>query len=54
MPCSMRGRRTATGVRDVREVIGTRTRDEWLARFAGVDVCLTPVYSLDEVVAIPT
>jgi crotonobetainyl-CoA:carnitine CoA-transferase CaiB-like acyl-CoA transferase len=28
---------------EVRSAMRTRTRDEWLARFAGVDVCLTPV-----------
>ena len=32
----------------VRDIIRLRTRDEWLARFAGADVCLTPVNSGDE------
>jgi alpha-methylacyl-CoA racemase len=30
-------------LREVRAAIGTRSRDEWLARFADVDACLTPV-----------
>jgi crotonobetainyl-CoA:carnitine CoA-transferase CaiB-like acyl-CoA transferase len=30
-------------LRDVRAVIRTRTRDDWMARFADADVCLTPV-----------
>ena len=30
------------------EVFATRTRDEWAARFAGTDACVTPVLSLDE------
>ena len=45
--CVRRG--TLRVVRAVQEVIGTRTRDEWLARFAGDDVCLTPIYTPDEV-----
>jgi alpha-methylacyl-CoA racemase len=31
----------------VRGVMRTRTRDEWLSHFAGVDACLTPVGSSD-------
>jgi crotonobetainyl-CoA:carnitine CoA-transferase CaiB-like acyl-CoA transferase len=31
---------------DVRAIIRTRTRDEWLAAFADADVCLTPVNTL--------
>jgi crotonobetainyl-CoA:carnitine CoA-transferase CaiB-like acyl-CoA transferase len=30
-------------LRDVRALFATRTRDEWMALFAGHDVCLTPV-----------
>jgi crotonobetainyl-CoA:carnitine CoA-transferase CaiB-like acyl-CoA transferase len=30
-------------VRDMRALFATRTRDEWLALFAGHEVCLTPV-----------
>ena len=44
--------RHATGVDDQQELIGemrtlfaTQSRDEWLALFAGQDVCLTPVNS---------
>ena len=33
---------------EVCDIIRGRTRDEWLARFAGADVCLTPVNSLGE------
>ncbi len=33
---------------DVRALIGTKRRDEWLAYFADIDVCLTPVNSLEE------
>ena len=29
-------------------VIATRTRDEWVARFAGIDACVAPVLSTDE------
>ena len=31
----------------------SRSRDEWLARFADADVCLTPIYTLDEALADP-
>ena len=31
----------------------SRTRDEWLAHFAGTDVCLTTIYKPDEVAADP-
>jgi alpha-methylacyl-CoA racemase len=40
-------------LRDVRGVMRARTRDEWLARFAGADVCLTTVYTPEEVAADP-
>jgi crotonobetainyl-CoA:carnitine CoA-transferase CaiB-like acyl-CoA transferase len=40
-------------VQDVREVMRTRTRDEWLARFADADVCLTAIYTPDEVARDP-
>ncbi len=33
-------------LRDVRAVIRTRTRDDWIAQFAGADVALTPVERL--------
>ena len=35
-------------VNAVRAVLGTRTRAEWLKRFAADDVCLTTVYEPDE------
>jgi alpha-methylacyl-CoA racemase len=35
-------------IAEVERVIRTRTRDEWLAHFDEVDVCLTPVLSLPE------
>jgi alpha-methylacyl-CoA racemase len=34
---------------EVRQVMKSRTRDEWLARFADADVCLTPVLTPPEV-----
>jgi alpha-methylacyl-CoA racemase len=40
-------------VRDVREVLRGRTRGEWLERFAGTDVCLTTIYTPDEVASDP-
>ena len=40
-------------VRDVREVLRGRTRGEWLERFAGADVCLTTIYTPDEVASDP-
>jgi alpha-methylacyl-CoA racemase len=36
-------------VNAVRAVLRTRTRAEWLERFAGDDVCLTTIYEPDEV-----
>jgi alpha-methylacyl-CoA racemase len=38
---------------EVRAVMRTRTRDEWLAVFADADVCLTPVRTLDEALTDP-
>ncbi|HJQ47618.1 MAG TPA: CaiB/BaiF CoA-transferase family protein [Amycolatopsis sp.] len=35
------------------EVIVSKTRDEWAEIFAGVDACVTPVLSFDEVTAHP-
>ncbi|MEV0149897.1 MULTISPECIES: CaiB/BaiF CoA-transferase family protein [unclassified Nonomuraea] len=31
----------------------TASRDEWVARFAGIDACVTPVLTMDEVAAHP-
>lgn len=39
--------------RDVRERLRTRTHDAWLAHFDGFDVCLTTVYSPEEVAVDP-
>jgi alpha-methylacyl-CoA racemase len=30
------------------EIIATRTRDEWVEHFAGVDACVSPVLDMDE------
>jgi len=38
---------------EVRDIMRGRTRDEWLARFAGADVCLTPVNSRGEAMEDP-
>ena len=38
---------------EVRAVMRTRTRDEWLAVFADADVCLTPVRTLAEALTDP-
>jgi crotonobetainyl-CoA:carnitine CoA-transferase CaiB-like acyl-CoA transferase len=38
---------------EVRTLMRTRTRDEWLAFFVGIDVCLTSVNSVDEAVSDP-
>jgi crotonobetainyl-CoA:carnitine CoA-transferase CaiB-like acyl-CoA transferase len=38
---------------EVRGVIKSRTRDEWLARFDRVDVCLTAVYSRSQTLEDP-
>lgn len=43
---------TAT-VDEVRAVMRTRTRDEWLTRFADADVCLTPVLTPRQVAVDP-
>jgi crotonobetainyl-CoA:carnitine CoA-transferase CaiB-like acyl-CoA transferase len=40
-------------VLEVRAVMRGRPIDEWVARFAGDDVCLTPVYLAEEVAADP-
>ncbi len=40
-------------VEEVRAILRTRTRDEWLAVFAGADVCLTPVNSLQDALGDP-
>jgi alpha-methylacyl-CoA racemase len=40
-------------MREVRAIVKTRTRAEWLARFDGADACLTSVYTRDQVVNDP-
>jgi alpha-methylacyl-CoA racemase len=47
------GDERARVLRDVRAVMRGRTRDEWLARFADADVCLTAINTLDEALADP-
>jgi alpha-methylacyl-CoA racemase len=47
------GEERARVLADVREVMRSRTRDEWLARFADADVCLTTIYEPDEVARDP-
>ena len=34
---------------DIRKIMRTKTRDEWVAFFSDSDICFTPVLSLDEV-----
>ncbi|OLC84103.1 MAG: hypothetical protein AUH72_02750 [Acidobacteria bacterium 13_1_40CM_4_65_8] len=48
-----RGDERARVFGEVCDIIRGRTRDEWLARFAGADVCLTPVNSLGEALSDP-
>ena len=38
---------------EVRDLVGSRPRAAWLALFADVDICLTPVNGLDEALADP-
>lgn len=38
----------ARALHDIRALMRTRTRDEWLATFADADVCLTPVHSVED------
>jgi crotonobetainyl-CoA:carnitine CoA-transferase CaiB-like acyl-CoA transferase len=47
------GDERARVLQDVRAVMRGRTRDEWLARFAGADVCLSTIHTLDEAAADP-
>ncbi|QFG22221.1 CaiB/BaiF CoA-transferase family protein [Actinomadura sp. WMMB 499] len=45
---------TWPAMRDVfTEAFRSATRDEWTARFAGIDACVTPVLTMDEVLAHP-
>jgi crotonobetainyl-CoA:carnitine CoA-transferase CaiB-like acyl-CoA transferase len=47
------GAQQARALEEVRQLMRTRTRDQWIAVFADIDVCLTPIYSLDEALADP-
>jgi len=47
------GEPQAAALESVRALMRTRARDEWLAHFRDVDVCLTPINSLDEALADP-
>jgi crotonobetainyl-CoA:carnitine CoA-transferase CaiB-like acyl-CoA transferase len=47
------GEERARVLREVRTVMRTRTRDEWLTRFADADVCLTTIHKPEEVAADP-
>jgi alpha-methylacyl-CoA racemase len=43
----------ARALDDVRALMRTRPRDEWIAQFEGIDVCLTPVHSVEDALADP-
>jgi alpha-methylacyl-CoA racemase len=43
--CERAGIPPTAGEDDVRRVLRTRTRAEWLEQFAGADVCLTEVHT---------
>src|SRR5262252_4291632 len=47
------GDERARVLREVRAVMRSHSRDEWLAIFAGADVCLTTIYKPEEVPADP-
>jgi alpha-methylacyl-CoA racemase len=47
------GEARASVLRDVRNIMRSRTRAEWLDTFADADVCLTTVYKPEEVVTDP-
>jgi crotonobetainyl-CoA:carnitine CoA-transferase CaiB-like acyl-CoA transferase len=47
------GEERAQVLRDVRDIMRTRTRDEWFTLFEGADVCLTTIYKPEEVAADP-
>jgi alpha-methylacyl-CoA racemase len=51
-PAGRRGR-SAWHARGRAEIIASRTADEWLQRFAGVDACVSVVKSLQEAVDTP-
>jgi alpha-methylacyl-CoA racemase len=47
------GDERARVLQEVRAVMRSRSRDDWLARFADADVCLTPINTLDEALVDP-
>jgi len=47
------GEERARVLREVQDVMRRRTRDEWLAAFADADVCLSAIYTPEEVAADP-
>jgi len=47
------GDERARVLREVREIMRSRSRDEWLAVFADADVCLTTIYKPEEMAADP-
>ncbi len=49
----VRGEEQAQVLAEVRALMRTRSRDEWLAFFSGIDVCLTPVNTVAEALADP-
>jgi alpha-methylacyl-CoA racemase len=51
--CERAGLPATASAGDVRTIMLTRSRDEWVAHFAGTDVCLTTVHAQDEVQADP-
>jgi len=38
---------------DVRAIMLTKTRDEWLEFFAACDICLTPILTMEEMCVHP-
>lgn len=49
IPIHWEGEHQPAMKRILAEIMLTRTRDEWVAEFADLDICFTPVLSLDEV-----
>ena len=47
------GEEQASALAEVRAIMKTRTRDDWLAHFADADVCLTPIHSVEETLSDP-
>jgi crotonobetainyl-CoA:carnitine CoA-transferase CaiB-like acyl-CoA transferase len=51
--CERTGLPASASVADVRAIMHTRSREAWIAHFAGADVCLTTVLTPDEVQSDP-